>query len=154
MRFGVSRLAVARREMPNFLPSRHTAPVVFRGTRDAKDWSKPRRRCQIPGCDAVVALEAAHISPYMGELTNHVQNGLLLRADLHSLFDLGLISVDPASMRVVLSEKLQKTQYGKLAGCRIELPENPQYGPNPDALKQHLTWANLNTDGNGDNGKS
>ncbi len=102
-----------------------------------------RGRCQVTGCNAVEALEAAHISPYMGELTNHVQNGLLLRADLHSLFDLGLLSIDPTRMQVVLSDRLRETQYGKLAGCRIELPENPQLAPSSDALNQHLIWANL-----------
>src|SRR5271155_3471993 len=40
-------------------------------------------------------LEAAHISPYRGLQSNHPQNGLLLRADLHSLFDLGMLAVDP-----------------------------------------------------------
>ena len=52
-------------------------------------------KCVVTGCDAAEALEAAHITPYLGEETNHPQNGLLLRADIHSLFDLGLLSVDP-----------------------------------------------------------
>lgn len=54
--------------------------------------------CAVTGCDAVEALEAAHITPYLGEETNHPQNGLLLRADIHSLFDLGLISIDPETL--------------------------------------------------------
>lgn len=48
-------------------------------------------RCAITGCDAIEALEAAHIVPYLGTETNHVQNGLLLRADIHTLFDLGCL---------------------------------------------------------------
>ncbi len=55
-------------------------------------------KCVITRCDATEALEAAHISPYRGEKTNHPQNGLLLRADLHSLFDLGLIVIEPSTM--------------------------------------------------------
>lgn len=47
-------------------------------------------KCAITGCDAVEALEAAHISPHRGIHTDHVQNGLLLRADIHSLLDLGV----------------------------------------------------------------
>jgi hypothetical protein len=78
-------------------------------------------KCQVTGCDAAEALEAAHISPYMGELTNHVQNGLLLRADLHTLFDLGLLAIDPATMRIVLSERLRGTHYGELSGRQCEL---------------------------------
>ncbi|HZZ18730.1 MAG TPA: HNH endonuclease signature motif containing protein, partial [Opitutaceae bacterium] len=51
------------------------------------------QRCAITNCDAVDALEAAHIIPYQGSATNNVTNGLLLRADIHTLFDLGLIAI-------------------------------------------------------------
>ena len=59
-------------------------------------------RCAISGCDVPEALEAAHIIPYKGEHTNVVVNGLLLRADLHTLFDLGLIAIDTADLLVLL----------------------------------------------------
>jgi predicted restriction endonuclease len=49
------------------------------------------RQCAITGCTVLQILEAAHIMPYMGKPTNRVDNGLLLRSDLHTLFDLGLI---------------------------------------------------------------
>jgi predicted restriction endonuclease len=42
-------------------------------------------QCAVTACDAQETLEAAHILPYRGQRTNHVTNGLLLRADLHSL---------------------------------------------------------------------
>src|SRR5205823_2979542 len=48
-------------------------------------------RCAMTGCDILEVLEAAHIVPYRGPSTNAVSNGLLLRADIHTLFDLGLI---------------------------------------------------------------
>jgi hypothetical protein len=51
-------------------------------------------KCAISGCALVQVLEAAHIHPYRGKDTNCVSNGLLLRADIHTLFDLGLIWVD------------------------------------------------------------
>ncbi len=44
--------------------------------------------CVISGCTITVLLEAAHIVPYRGPQTNTVGNGLLLRADLHKLFEL------------------------------------------------------------------
>jgi putative restriction endonuclease len=56
--------------------------------------------CCVTGCDAVPALEAAHIAPYRGEHTNEVWNGLLLRADIHTLFDLFALTVD-ASTRTI-----------------------------------------------------
>ena len=95
------------------------------------------RRCAITGCDAIEALEAAHIKPYLGSETNHVQNGLLLRADVHTLFDLGLIAVAPESMTVVIAASLGGTSYGELAGARVREPANPAMRPSWDVLRWH-----------------
>jgi hypothetical protein len=56
-------------------------------------------RCAISGCPVPQILEAAHIFPYRGDATNDVTNGLLLRSDLHTLFDCGLIAVDERTQR-------------------------------------------------------
>lgn len=45
-------------------------------------------RCAISDCDALDALEAGHVAPYSESVNNAISNGLLLRADLHNLFDL------------------------------------------------------------------
>ena len=55
-------------------------------------------RCIITGCDAEAALEAAHIIPYCKTEDNTPQNGLLLRADIHTLFDLHLLAINPDEM--------------------------------------------------------
>lgn len=99
-------------------------------------------RCAISNCDLVEALEAAHIVPYRGPETNDVRNGLLIRSDLHTLFDLGLIAVDE-SMSLVLSPKLQATSYSELTGRRLSLPKNPSLWPSPEALRYHRNWAGL-----------
>lgn len=49
--------------------------------------------CCITGCTVDTLLEAAHIIPYRGDQTNDVTNGLLLRVDLHRLFDAHLLSM-------------------------------------------------------------
>jgi len=103
------------------------------------------RKCAISCCDAADALEAAHIAPYLGSHSDHVQNGLLLRADLHSLFDLGLLSVDPTTFTVVIASDLERTTYGDLAGLKLSLPADPQQRPSPDALAKHLDWAGIRT---------
>jgi HNH endonuclease len=54
-----------------------------------------RGRCAVTDCDAYDALEAAHILPYRGPAFDHVTNGLLRRADIHTLFDLNLIGIEP-----------------------------------------------------------
>ena len=100
-------------------------------------------KCVITGCDAVEALEAAHIIPYRGLQTDHPQNGLLLRADLHSLFDLGLLAIDPSTMRVVLSPELAQSSYAALAARTVAAPTEPSLRPSADALAQHLRWTGI-----------
>ena len=92
---------------------------------------------------ALDALEAAHISPYLGSHTNHVQNGLLLRADLHSLFDLGLIAIDPDTLTIRVSQRLHSTVYAEFHGRRLRIPNEAWGKPNADALRQHLDWAGI-----------
>lgn len=57
-------------------------------------------QCVVTGCGLLDILEAAHIDPYVGGSTNHPENGLLLRADIHTLFDLNLMAIDPISFTV------------------------------------------------------
>ena len=100
-------------------------------------------RCAITECDALPTLEAAHIVPYLGPTTNHPSNGLLLRADLHSLFDLGLIAIEPTNMHVVVDSTLATTQYATLVGKNLQMPLDPSLRPSPIALAQHKSWAGL-----------
>ncbi len=51
-------------------------------------------RCAVSGCNVNEALEAAHIENYSGPKSQVVSNGILLRRDLHSLFDAHLISFE------------------------------------------------------------
>ena len=73
------------------------------------------RRCAVTACSIIDVLEAAHISPYMSTFTNHVTNGLLLRADIHTLFDCGLLSIDPAARTIVIADSLAGSTYEGLA---------------------------------------
>jgi hypothetical protein len=79
-------------------------------------------RCAISGTDAEAALEAAHVVPYLGPRTNVTSNGLLLRADIHTLFDLGLIGVHCLTRTVVISSELESTVYGSLHGSTLREP--------------------------------
>ena len=100
-------------------------------------------RCCVTGCDLHDALEAAHISPYSGPQSNHPQNGLLLRADIHTLFDLGLLSVD-AEMMLVIAPALHRSEaYRGLAGQRLNAPIHPSLSPSCIALARHREWAGL-----------
>lgn len=68
-------------------------------------------KCVITGCEILEILEAAHINPYKGEKDNHASNGLLLRADIHTLFDLDLIGIEPKELKVHLSDAVKKSGY-------------------------------------------
>lgn len=94
-------------------------------------------RCAISECNFPYALEAAHIYPYRGTLTNAPANGILLRSDLHTLFDLGLIGVDPVTLRVLLSPALQNSTYARFSGRTIRLPSSPDLRPSKEALDWH-----------------
>ncbi|MGH1396497.1 MAG: HNH endonuclease [Trichormus sp.] len=92
--------------------------------------------CKITSFDAEEALEAAHIIPYIETENNHPSNGLLLRADLHTLFDLNLIAIHPEKMMVHISPALQKTEYSVIQGKDLRLPKNEIYYPNLQFLKK------------------
>ena len=65
-------------------------------------------RCMISGCRLVDIVEAAHIWPYRNLSDNHPENGILLRADLHTLFDLDLMGIDPGTHEVRMSPAARK----------------------------------------------
>jgi putative restriction endonuclease len=94
-------------------------------------------KCAISGCSVLDVLEAAHISPYLGPETNKVVNGLLLRADLHTLFDCGLLTIEPNSMTVEVSARLLDSEYKSLHGRKLTLPKQPGHIPSSHALKLH-----------------
>jgi predicted restriction endonuclease len=100
-----------------------------------------RGRCAMAGCDCPDALEAAHIHPYRGDETNHVNNGLLLRADLHTLFDLGRITINPQNYNIMVAGALRKTVYGKFHGSKLHLPKDSSLRPNIEVLAKHHQMA-------------
>jgi len=95
-----------------------------------------RGRCAITGYDAAEALEAAHLRPYRGPESNVVNNGLLLRADIHTLFDLPLLAVDPVTRSVVVSKLLAGTHYEGLSGSQLAEPAEARQRPDQEALEK------------------
>ena len=104
-----------------------------------------RRSCAITEEHSLPALEAAHIKPY-GESGPHaVHNGLLLRSDVHRLFDSGYITVTPGYHIEVsrrLKEEFENGRYYYPFHGRMlhHLPSNPADHP----LQELLTWHNEN----------
>lgn len=79
------------------------------------------KQCVVTKCDAEAALEAAHIVPYAGKRSSVLANGLLLRADIHTLFDKNLLKIDPQNLTIVLSEEIQNSEYKKYQGKKLVL---------------------------------
>ena len=92
------------------------------------------RRCAISAADEPCVLEAAHIDPHSKSGDNRTDNGLLLRADLHVLFDMGLLRVAPGSLRIELHASLRGSSYGELHGQRLR-PRTDGGRPDDDALQ-------------------
>lgn len=76
-------------------------------------------RCALTNEDTLDALEAAHIIPSKCGGAEVVQNGLLLRADLHRLYDAGKFSLDPSGQVVDIKEDLSPAYRSILNGVRI-----------------------------------
>ena len=122
-RLRVYRQIVARRGQPGF---RAALLEAYQG------------RCAITGCDAPAALEAAHLRPYRGPDSNTVTNGLLLRADVHTLLDLRLLAADPMTRTITVSKLLAGTQYEALTTCQLADPAAAWQRPDQDALE--IIW--------------
>ena len=73
--------------------------------------------CAFTGPCPPRALEAAHLYSYAAVGKHHDSGGLLMRRDLHSLFDSGLLTVDPANSRIHVDPFLSSySEYERLNG--------------------------------------
>ena len=102
------------------------------------------RRCAVTQERTLPALDAAHIRPYGEGGVHDVSNGLLLRRDLHSLFDRGYVTVT-SELRFEVSRRIKEEfengrAYYALHGGQVQIPE--RLAARPDAAA--LTWHNEN----------
>jgi hypothetical protein len=98
------------------------------------------RRCCISGCRVEALLEAAHIRPHAEEPNYDTRNGLLLRADLHTLYDLHLLGVDEHG-RVVLSPEVKDPYYQSLVRDvrRFKPPDKSVDNPSEEDRRSRMT---------------
>ena len=94
-------------------------------------------KCAFTKCDVEQVLQAAHIIPYNGPKTNHIKNGILLRSDIHDLFDMFFISIDPNTLKILISHFLTRSYLNGLEGKIINLPYNSQEYPDKKVLEWH-----------------
>lgn len=122
---------------PQAFDSRPLVKRQIRERRGQRQFRKDLRqrygtRCLVTGCAVLAVLEAAHIVPHRGENDNHAENGLLLRADIHTLFDLDLLGIQPEQLRVELHPDITK-EYRDITGKSLNCASDRR--PSHEALR-------------------
>jgi putative restriction endonuclease len=101
-------------ESARFGQPRLVAPRLGQGSFRVLITDAYRSRCAMTSERTLPVLEAAHIRPYAAGGEHALSNGLLLRSDLHKLFDLGYLTVDPKDLAINVSQKIRE-EYEKTA---------------------------------------
>lgn len=99
------------------------------------------RECAISGGRVLPALDAAHIQSYGSGGGHEISNGLLLRRDIHSVFDAGYVTFDD-DYRMVVSDRVRTdfnngNEYRRLHGSQLRMPSDPVARPSLERLKWH-----------------
>jgi putative restriction endonuclease len=99
------------------------------------------RKCAITNGKVLPALDAVHIRPYGEGGAHTIPNGILMRKDIHSVFDAGYATIDP-DFRFVVSDKVRTvfdngSEYRRLHGLKIQVPTKPSFRPDVELLKWH-----------------
>ena len=99
------------------------------------------RSCAVSGEHSLPVLDAAHIRPYANEGDHRVSNGLLLRTDIHRLFDKGYVTVTE-DLRFAVSSRLREEFdngkiYYALHGSEVRVPPNQADRPDHKLLAWH-----------------
>lgn len=100
------------------------------------------RRCAITGEKTLPVLDAAHIRPYSENGPHKVSNGILMRSDLHTLFDNGYLTLTK-EFNIEVSRRIKEEfsngrEYYALHGKQlVSLPKNPANHPQSEFLEWH-----------------
>lgn len=96
-------------------------------------------KCAISEVGVPDALQAAHIDDYRSRKSQIVQNGILLRADLHLLYDANLLGIKPGSHEIVLADSAYVEPYRSLVEAQpiLRAPNNPACKPDDELLDIH-----------------
>ena len=100
-----------------------------------------QRRCAVTEEKALPALDAAHIRPFSEEPENYIRNGVLMRSDLHRLFDAGYMTITP-EYRTEVSRRIKEDfddgeNYMRLHGSPVWMPDRYDFRPDPEILAWH-----------------
>lgn len=127
--------------VPRYGTPQLVAPRLGQGTFRVAVTDAYGRACAVTGEHSLPVLEAAHIRSYAKDGPHEVCNGLLLRADLHRLFDLGYMTVSQ-ELRLEVSDRLREDysngrSYYPLRGQALQAPIHAEDRPAVEFLRWH-----------------
>lgn len=138
---GARRTSVFDRSSARFGTPTLTAPRLGQGTFRIAVIEAYGRACAVTEEHSLPALEASHIMSFADNGPHEISNGVLLRADLHRLFDKGYLTVD-SDRRLVVSRRLRDDfnngrTYYPLHGHALRLPARVEQQPAAEFLEFH-----------------
>lgn len=133
---------IVAEEAPRYGAAQFVEPRLGQGAFRLAVTDAWRRACAVTEEHSLPALEAAHIRRYRDGGPHSLRNGLLLRADIHRLFDRGYVSVDPDGVFRVSPLLRRDFKNGKSYyqhdGRRLVFPEEEHDRPDPALLMAHF----------------
>ena len=131
----------AEDERSRYGPPVLVAPRIGQGIFRVSVMDAYERACAVTNEHSLPALDAAHIKPYADEGTHRVSNGILLRSDVHKLFDRGYVTITP-EFRFEVSRRLKEDfengrSYYPLHGSEIRVPKAEAERPAVAELEWH-----------------
>jgi putative restriction endonuclease len=133
---------IAAQENPRFGTPTWVVPRLGQGSFRMLVTDAYGRRCAMTSERTLPALEAAHIHRYSQGGDHSMSNGLLLRSDLHRLFDRGYLAIEPDNLIIRVSPRIREEfengrDYYALDGRKLTKPKNPLAFPSSEKLIHH-----------------
>lgn len=140
--FALGTGASVASDAPRYGAEQIIRPRLGQGTFRVSVMDAYGRACAVTTEHSLPVLEAAHIRPYAEGGTHDVSNGILLRTDIHRLFDKGFVTVSAKDLRLEVSSKLKEQWengriYYDMRGVRIQRPRASREQPDVALLQWH-----------------
>jgi len=136
-----SEFLISAERGPRYGEPRLVQPRLGQGTFRIAVLDAYGRGCAVTGEHSLPALEASHIRPYAHDGPHEIRSGLLLRADLHRLFDTGYATVTQ-DLHLEISARLREDyqngrSYYPLQGTHVQVPRISSHQPDKAFLEWH-----------------
>jgi predicted restriction endonuclease len=99
--------------------------------------------CAVTGCSEPSAVQTAHIRSVENGGPDDIRNAILLESDVHDLWDVGKIYVEPTTYIIRVHPDVEWPDYRKLDGQKISLPRDEKNWPDPKELQYHRTFCDF-----------